>query len=151
MPHFQSGLRHQLGTSLVEALVTAVVMAIGLLGMAGLQTKSIQFNHAAYLRTQVNALASDITERMRANAGKVSDYNTSGTAGDDLAKRDVENWKNQVTALLPQGEGEIICDGDKNCTITLKWGESSDPASTGSPGQSRQSSPPNSFTYSTTI
>jgi type IV pilus assembly protein PilV len=55
------------GFSLVEVLVAVFVLAIGLLGLAGLQAKSLQFNHSAYQRTQATILAYDIIDRMRAN------------------------------------------------------------------------------------
>jgi type IV pilus assembly protein PilV len=55
------------GFTLVEVLVAAFVLAIGLLGLAGLQAKSLQFNQSAYQRSQASILAYDIIDRMRAN------------------------------------------------------------------------------------
>ena len=55
------------GFTLIEVLVAVFVLAIGLLGLAGLQAKSLQFNHSAYQRSQATILAYDIIDRMRAN------------------------------------------------------------------------------------
>jgi type IV pilus assembly protein PilV len=55
------------GFTLVEVLVAVFVLAIGLLGLAGLQAKSLQFNHSAYQRSQATILAYDIIDRMRTN------------------------------------------------------------------------------------
>lgn len=55
------------GFSLVEVMIAVFVLAIGLLGIAGLQITSIKSNHTALLHTQVTQLASDLSDRMRAN------------------------------------------------------------------------------------
>ena len=58
-------IRSQKGASLVEVLVATVVVSVGLIGLAGLQTLSMQSNHTAYLRTQASLLAYDMVDRMR--------------------------------------------------------------------------------------
>lgn len=42
------GAQH--GFTLLEILITVIVVAIGLLGLAGLQVTSLRYNHQAYLR-----------------------------------------------------------------------------------------------------
>lgn len=67
-------LAAQRGFSLLEVLVTIVVLAFGLLGLAGLQMRSLSTNTDAYQRTQAQAILSDMAERLRANQD-----NTAGT------------------------------------------------------------------------
>ncbi|MFL6713216.1 MAG: type IV pilus modification protein PilV, partial [Sulfurifustis sp.] len=55
------------GFTLVEVLVTLVVLSIGLLGLAMLQLESLKHNTDAYFRTQATMLAYEIIDRMRAN------------------------------------------------------------------------------------
>src|SRR5690606_37316619 len=55
------------GFTLIEVLIALVVMSVGLLGLASLQTNTLAFNRDAYLRSQATALAYDIIDRMRAN------------------------------------------------------------------------------------
>ena len=55
------------GVSMVEALVAALIVAIGLMGVAGLIVESLQNGHGALLRTQAVNLVSDMQERIRAN------------------------------------------------------------------------------------
>lgn len=55
------------GFTLIEVLISVFVLAIGLLGLAGLQAKSLQFNYSSYQRSQATVLAYDIIDRMRAN------------------------------------------------------------------------------------
>src|SRR5690606_7893202 len=59
-------LRHS-GFTLIEVMVALVILAVGLLGMASLMTRSQQSNESAYSRSQATLLAYDIIERMRAN------------------------------------------------------------------------------------
>lgn len=58
----------QQGFTLIEVLVGLVILAIGLLSMAGLQTVAKKANFEAVQRTTATMLAEDIIERMRANA-----------------------------------------------------------------------------------
>jgi type IV pilus modification protein PilV len=61
----------QHGFTLVEVLVTVVILAVGLLGLAGLQAVSMRNNHSAYERTQAVQLAYDMADRVRANTPAV--------------------------------------------------------------------------------
>lgn len=64
----------QVGFSLIEILVTMVVLSIGLLGIAGLQASGLRNNHAAYTKTQATNLAMDMAERIRANPNGQTNY-----------------------------------------------------------------------------
>ena len=55
------------GFTLIEVLVALFVLAIGLLGLAMLQTTGLRFNTNSYTRTQATLLAYDIIDRMRTN------------------------------------------------------------------------------------
>lgn len=57
----------QRGLSLIEVLIALVVIAIGLLGIAGLQTTAVQSNHLAHQYTLAARLAENLAENMRAN------------------------------------------------------------------------------------
>jgi len=57
----------QKGFTLVEVLVTIVIVSIGLLGLAGLQVNGLRANMSSETRSKATLLASDIVERMRAN------------------------------------------------------------------------------------
>ena len=61
------------GFTLIEILVTMVIMSGGLLGLAGLQATALRDNIGATLRTQAVLYANDIAERMRANPTAVTD------------------------------------------------------------------------------
>jgi type IV pilus assembly protein PilV len=57
----------QAGFTLVELLVSVVIMAIGILGVAALQVVSLQQNRSALFRAEALQISNDILDRMRAN------------------------------------------------------------------------------------
>lgn len=66
-------MRAQQGVSMIEVLVALLVLSIGLIGVAALQTSGVQGNYLAYQYTQATTLAQNLAERMRANQTGVLD------------------------------------------------------------------------------
>ncbi len=58
--------RRQKGISLVEILVTMVLLAVGLLGLAGLQARGLQVNQGSLYRSTAEIMAEDLADRLRA-------------------------------------------------------------------------------------
>ena len=141
------------GFSLLELLVAVLVVAVGALGVAGLQLASIQNNRAAMQYSVTTSLAADLVERMRANPG--ADYSTDFdtapppfhdclandcTAG-QLAQFDLAVWKCALgkwqedttcsglpeairpMTVLPGGDGKVVEDAGV-VTVTVAWGRS---------------------------
>lgn len=129
------GKRQQQGFSMMEVLVTVVIVAFGLLGFAGLLTKSIQDNRMAYMRSQATVLAYSVIECMRANrAAAVNGSYTiaigSSAAGTSLAALDVQAWKTDMSLFLPEGDGSISVDGDGHATVIIQWDDDGDDVAT---------------------
>jgi type IV pilus assembly protein PilV len=59
--------KHQGGFTLLEVLIALLILSIGLLGLAALQTTGLRSNQMASMRTLATTTAYDITDRMRAN------------------------------------------------------------------------------------
>lgn len=78
-----SGKRRVSGFSLIEVLVTLVLISIGVLGMVALQARTVQYTQDAVQRNTAAMLANDLVELIRAmpdgltNAGF---YKAAGTA-----------------------------------------------------------------------
>jgi type IV pilus assembly protein PilV len=102
------------GFTLIEVLVSLVVLSIGLLGLAALQLTSLKANHGSSTRTQAVYLAYDIIDRMRANPTDVfaHNYDTAIGAvptGGTVSGNDLVAWKQAIVNALPRGD--IIGDG----------------------------------------
>lgn len=67
--------KRQAGVGMVEILVALLVLAIGVLGYAGLQLTALRGSEVAHARAQATMLARDALERMKVNPG--SDYSTA--------------------------------------------------------------------------
>lgn len=120
------------GFTMIEVLVAIVILAIGLLGAAGLQAFALKNNHSASLRLTVTSLATDMMDRMRSNyqavsAGNynksaVSDYTTAvaacnttaGCTPQERAQNDLYEWQQRVAATLPNGVGIVCLDSTPN-------------------------------------
>ena len=62
------------GFSLIEALVAFMIISVGMLGIASLQTISMKAGHTAITRTSAVFNVEDILDRMRANPTQVVAY-----------------------------------------------------------------------------
>lgn len=68
--------RRTRGFTLIEVLVSMIILALGLLGLASLQGIALKNNQDAYLFGQANALAYEMSDRIKANK---RGWNPSGT------------------------------------------------------------------------
>jgi type IV pilus assembly protein PilV len=110
------------GFTLIEVLVAILVLAIGLLGLAGLQVSALRNNQSAYLRSEATRLAYDLSDRMRANYVGVNNgnYNHPTPSSDDclantctpdkMASYDFAGWTSELSAQLPGGKGAVCLD-----------------------------------------
>jgi len=131
----------QLGFTLLEVLIALLILSIGLLGLAALQTTGLRSNQMASMRTLATQLTYDITDRMRSNPTGVNaspgQYiiartDSPATTPATTAETDLAEWRNNVTTRLPNGMSEItLCPSIEmpDCTevthvITVYWNES---------------------------
>lgn len=66
--------RRQTGVTLIEALIAALILAIGILGVVSLLAMSKTSQHEGIQRTRAIALADDMMERVRRNPAAVASY-----------------------------------------------------------------------------
>lgn len=121
-------IKNQLGVGLIEVLVAVLILGTALLTLTSLQTRSLQFNQSAYLRSQANILAYDIIDRIRINRDKADGYDITlasdaPTSDTTLRDKDLKEWLNNVAKILPGGDGLVTCDANKKCTVEIQWVE----------------------------
>ena len=122
----QPSSHSQAGITLVEVLIAVLVLSIGLLGIAGLQTAALTANFTSYQYTQASLLAQGMVEKMRANRqGVLSGYysmaastsaptpapstNCASTACSfqQQATYDMAMWYAQITGNLASGSDAV--------------------------------------------
>lgn len=123
------------GLSLLEIMISVLVLSIGILGMATLQLQALKSNQSALTRTEATQYAYMINDMMRANrsAALNGQYNIDlgeTVSGSSMAVLDLQHWK-RVVAELPGGDGAVSVSAGR-ATITIQWDSSrlaTDPAS----------------------
>lgn len=73
-PPMSTRYRRSGGMLLLEILVAVVILAVGLLGLAGFQLRAIALENEAYQRVQALTLAQDMRDRIYANPGAALAY-----------------------------------------------------------------------------
>lgn len=128
------------GFSLIEVLVSIVILSFGLLGMVGLQAAALQSNRDARLQSVAGTLARELAEMMRGNAlvailpaGATNPYlgnfaspltpttanyclnMASGTTacanGTAVAEAQMTEWLARVDDALPGARVSVCADG----------------------------------------
>ena len=151
----ERGMRHPMrisrvaGFSLIEMLVSLVIMSVGLLGVAKLSLGTVQSNDSALMRSQATAMVQQIIEDMRANQVQAlaGAYNIAvgaspGTAPacfdaacgvSSVVTYDLAKWKGLLSSNLPSGDGSILVATETNpltggtettATVTVQWDDS---------------------------
>ncbi|MDK8263869.1 type IV pilus modification protein PilV [Pseudomonas oryzihabitans] len=123
--------RRKGGFSMIEVLVSLVIICIGVLGMVALQTRSVALSQDSVQRSNAMVLANELLELMRSNrdqvmasdkvkidgayikqpgtnfrtkaldAGKTCLTRDRSAGGETVAGQDLGCWLNQAKALLP--------------------------------------------------
>ncbi|WP_020411444.1 type IV pilus modification protein PilV [Microbulbifer variabilis] len=131
-------MHKQSGATLIEVLVSVLVLAIGLLGLASTQMMSLKNGNGSHHRYMAALAAQEIIERMRANPTgfKSGDYDSSdigssvgsspdcssGCQPSQLAGLDLYEWGLLLSNNLPSATGEIVSKGGQ-VTVTINWKE----------------------------
>jgi type IV pilus assembly protein PilV len=137
---FENLMNKNTGFTLIEILIAVLILATGILGLAGLQASILKNNQSAYNRSQATQFAYDMADRMRANASVANNYITTFTVPTeqsdcstvsttctkaDMAINDLYQWNTAISASLPSGKGTITLAGTV-FTITINWDDNRD-------------------------
>ena len=131
-------MKRQQGFSLLEVLITMLIVSFGLLGIAGIIITSLKNNQSSSARSQASLMVNDIVDRMRANRSSAeaspSPYNlalTAAPSGTGIAIDDLTEWRAALATSLPSGGGSVaVDDATKKVTVTVQWNDSHGTADT---------------------
>ena len=168
----QSGARHarpprQTGASLIEVLVSILIVSFGLLAMAAMQANAVKFNKTSELRAVATLLARDLGDRIKANsvggippAGAYqleAEYSpldsapsTPGCAIADnctdaeIAAQDLAEWQQALFHSLPEAAGFVQVRGATAPVVVdiwVAWRETEGDSPRGSAGAGRDECP----------
>lgn len=130
--------KQQRGMSMLESLIALLVLALGIMGLAGVQTRMIVENRTSNNRAMAISLIDDLTNRMLFNrdgayAGSYAlawsatkaakDCVTATCTAAELAQSDLNLWRAAVTTALPGANATVFSsslDG-RQLGIAISW------------------------------
>ncbi|AHG41066.1 pilus assembly protein PilV [Pseudomonas syringae CC1557] len=157
--------RHrQTGMTLIEVLVSVLILAIGLLGAAAIQLNALKYTDSSTMSSQASFIAYDMMDRIRANVDGNASANgsnsnvlaTYGLASLDLAPvanlnkardQDLSDFRaNIINFASTSGTGSIVVSDSTLVTITVGWSDTrAAGASNQATGSATVTPPPQSF------
>lgn len=127
------------GASLIEVLVAVLILSLGLLGMAALQSRAVKGNQSSAQRSQAVMLSHYVIDVMRVDreSAKGGSYNTgtnficdpAAFGGSSLAQTTLNGWLGAVKVNIGRADdtttcARITCDADYACTVQIRWDDS---------------------------
>jgi type IV pilus assembly protein PilV len=131
MKQLQSNPRAQAGATLIEVLVSILILMIGLLGLVGVMVQSQRAQYESFQRQQAVQLAQDMVERMKVTRAVAGCYVLTDHLGVDMTtvpaagtcttgtvvqanrfSADMAEWLAQL-----QGAGEVLTKPDATTVI----------------------------------
>ena len=124
------------GVTMIEVLITTLILGVGVLGVAAMQVTAIRSLSSSYTTSVAGILTENFVERMRANpvAALADDYvhsvDPGGTFPDcaasacsptQLAAYDVGSWWQVLAATLPSSTGQVTRTAGTTFSVTVRW------------------------------
>ncbi|HDS1218137.1 type IV pilus modification protein PilV [Stenotrophomonas maltophilia] len=134
-PRFRSPRNAQGGFSLIEVLIAILVLGVGLLGFALLQTMNVRFVQSANYRTQATNLTYEMLDQLRMNRSMapsyVGDYTATTAAknclppvGNDIGKDAFTlDWTCRLGKALGDGATAKVARAGTQYTVSVTWGD----------------------------
>ena len=123
--------RRPCGFSLIEVLVAILVLAVGLLGYALLQTMTVRLTQSSNQRTQATNLACDMLDQMRANRMAAPQYTGAYDGSDEHCEPGKEvspaayraQWQCRLQRALGSGASARVTYVSGQVTVSITWND----------------------------
>ncbi|MDI1353085.1 MAG: type IV pilus modification protein PilV [bacterium] len=147
-----AAIKNHQGITLLEVLISVIILSVSMLGIAGILIISSKANNSSYAKQQAVQLVYNIFEKMRTNSSAAinGDYNISNIGSNglptsvatpsvlcnssvctptQLANYDTWQWLTSDVSRLPNGSASISTAlsgvaGNTIVTITVQWDDS---------------------------
>lgn len=137
--HRPTSARHVKGASLIEVLVSALILSLGMLSLMGIQASTSQVSKVSALRAEASRLGQDMADRVRANQAATASYtlttayngndaalplmdcSTAACTGPNIANLDMAQVRNLARLALPRGDIRITSSIVDNLTMIDVW------------------------------
>src|SRR5690606_38327950 len=103
----------QSGSFMLEALISVVIFAMGLIALVGMAAQAINQVSQSKYRNDASYLASELVGEMWISAATPSAFDTGA-------------WEDRVAENLPDGEAEVTVTGTR-VDIVITWANKEDP------------------------
>ncbi|RZZ85632.1 MULTISPECIES: type IV pilus modification protein PilV [Pseudoxanthomonas] len=130
----------QQGFTLIEVMIAVLVLGVGLLGFAMLQTMNVRYTKSAQDRTVATMLAYQLIDMMRTQRSQASYYNgvtassfsgVDGTGnacswigGSATPAENIARWKCELRRAFPDGTAQVELQPNGTVTVTIDWSDS---------------------------
>ena len=122
------GLRQQRGVSMLEVLISAIILSLGLLGLAGLQMNALRNNQSSMERSMAVVESYSIIDAMRidrdnAIAGGFNIALDADPVEGSFSGNEIGKWRQRLQDLLGDDASGAIACADSVCTVTVQWND----------------------------
>lgn len=121
------------GVSLLEVMISVLILGIGLLGIAAMQALALRGGQSSLESSQAVMQATSIAEAMRANRTNAASYAAGMTCavggGGSLAQNDRAAWLTSLKSTIGEPTDTSTCGrieslGSNRYRITVQWDDS---------------------------
>jgi type IV pilus assembly protein PilV len=111
---------------MIEVLVALIILAIGLLGVAGMQALSLTQTSNSSVRSLVTNHVYSLSETMRSESDNFSSFAKSMSATCAACSDDLEKWHDLLLSDVPTAQTGVAVTTNSSRTfaeITVNWTE----------------------------
>jgi len=124
--------------TLIEVLISVLILSVGLLGASGLQLRGLDANRNAFFRTEATYLASDIADRIQVNKtttysdvaltttpAVVTDCTANNCSPTQMAAYDTAQWLCSINSINATNDSTYTACSNLNIVGILPSGKAS--------------------------
>ncbi|MGB3127989.1 MAG: type IV pilus modification protein PilV [Pseudomonas sp.] len=118
--------RQQSGMTLIEVLVSVLILAVGLLGAAVIQLNALKYTDSSRMISQASFIAYDMLDRVRANSGvdyswRQNERAPPSVAGASVRDLDLHDFEANIVGFAGEGaKGSVVVNGSE-VTVSISW------------------------------